>query len=67
MPTLTVTMLIEFDRQLVFYQWIPDGEHDAIVFDDTGITLRIWFDVQCATWVRSGNARLFPVRMRAQA
>lgn len=52
MPTLTVTMLIEFDRPLVFHQWIPAGEHDAIVFDDTGIILRIWFDVQCATWVR---------------
>lgn len=50
MPELTISMLLEFDSPLVFHKWIPDGEQDAIVFDNGDLKLRIWFDVKCATW-----------------
>jgi hypothetical protein len=59
-------MLIELDGPIVFHRWIPDGQQDAIKYNENGIELRIWFDVECTWWAsqpdREEIARTYNVR-----
>jgi hypothetical protein len=48
-------MLINLDGPIVFHQWIPDGQRDAINYNENGIELRIWFDAECTWWASQPN------------